>query len=62
MKSLKKQLIKIANQNKKTDLAENLEYWVDVISEINKADDFQLLKIAQIDFGYETIKELLSIE
>ncbi|MCK9415571.1 hypothetical protein M0Q97_02800 [Candidatus Dojkabacteria bacterium] len=53
-------MIKIANQNKKEDLKSNTKYWDDVINDIGQCnDESKLLGIIQMDFGFDSIEQVV---
>lgn len=59
MKEYKNVLITIASRNKLEDLKSNRRYWQEVIDDIrNCSNENDLLKIAQSDFGFESLKEI----
>jgi len=60
LEKVKQSLIKIANQNKKEDLKSNIQYWDDVIIDINKCtSENELLVISQMDFGFESFEQVM---
>lgn len=60
LEKIKQSLIKIANQNKKEDLKSNIQYWNEVITDIKQcSDENKLLGIAQMDFGFESFKQVM---
>lgn len=60
LENIKQSLIKIANQNKKEDLKSNIQYWDEVITDIKQcSDESKLLEIAQMDFGFDSIEQVL---
>ena len=60
LKKVKQSLIKIANQNKKEDLKSNIQYWEEVIIDINNCtNESKLLEIAQMDFGFDSFEQVM---
>ena len=60
LENIKQSLIKIANQNKKEDLKSNIQYWDEVITDIKQcSDESKLLGIAQMDFGFDSIEQVV---
>jgi hypothetical protein len=56
---IKKKLIIIAKDNKKEDITDNIDYWDDVISDINRSkNENDILKIAQNDFGFDSLEQI----
>lgn len=59
MERTKRKLIRIAAQNQKEDIKANYQYWNEVMSDIKKCNnEVDLLKIAQFEFGFETLDEV----
>ena len=59
---IKKELISLAKINKVEDLKSNIPYWNEVIEKINQcnnADTDTLLQIAQTDFGFDTLSQII---
>jgi hypothetical protein len=59
MERTKRKLIRFAAQNQKEDIKANYQYWNEVMSDIKKCNnEVDLLKIAQFEFGFETLDEV----